>query len=494
MNPAEAFAWYQKAADKEDPQGLYHLGRCYRDGIGTQYYAEQAYQCFWEAAQQENLPAQYALALCYDGETPGIDVNRKKAWAFYEALIEKNYTPAMKTLGQRYATLPGRQRDLLKAVQLLSQAGSQGDAAAYMELAHWFLDGKLVAPSDEEGFKWLKRAAKAGDAEGLRVLGECCQFGIGVEKDAQQADALLRKAAAAGDEPARWEVGNCLADGIGNREDMFGAVLHYFEKVKELDPVVKGICESQKYTLGFHFSVLSDDPQPYQPAIDLLLPLVRNDPSTDGDVTVSKGQDQQLFGDTTEDPEFLLYRMGCRFDKGIETAAERLALCRNNLFNRVEAARMRMTRAIACHELAECYERGEDTAAEAIVWYTEAAEQGLRKAMRAMGRCYAQGIGVAADVRQAVQWYHRAVEAGDAKSMSVLADCYLQNWACLPEVPDAQTARNMAVDLYLRAYRLGNWEAHDRLNAMGVEIDEDIKGSFTMDCLRADKLPILEEV
>ncbi len=479
VNPAEVFAWYQKAAEQEDPDGLYHLGRCYRDGIGVQYDADQTYQCFWEAARQEHRPAQHALALCYDGETPGIDINRRKAWDLYEALVEKKYAPAMKTLGRRYVTLPGK-RDLMKAAELLSQAGHQGDASGYMELAHWFLDGKLIPPNEEEGIKWLKHAAEAKDPEGMRVLGECFQYGIGVKKDFAQAGTWLGQAAEAGDELARWELGNCDADGMGTDENMFVAGRSY-EMVKHLDPILKDIFGAVMYTMGFQFEEFPDGTRNNLAAIDLLLPLAGDDPNADMDADCGNGDDQQLFEDMPEDPAFLLYMMGCHFDKQTEVASERLAQCRNNLFNRLEAARMRITKAIIRHELAACYEHQKETAPEAVAWYTKAAEQGLRKSMRALGRCYEQGIGVTADADQAMQWYQKAVDADDTSAMRLLAERHLQKAKAMPNDPESQAEKDKAIDLYLRASSLYDYEARSALRAMGIDPNLYIRREYPND-------------
>jgi S1-C subfamily serine protease len=50
---------------------------------------------------------------------------------------------------------------------------------------------------------------------------------------------------------------------------------------------------------------------------------------------------------------------------------------------------------------------------EAVVWYRKAAEQGFAKAQTALGRCYANGVGVAQDYGEAVVWYRKAAEQGE---------------------------------------------------------------------------------
>lgn len=65
-------------------------------------------------------------------------------------------------------------------------------------------------------------------------------------------------------------------------------------------------------------------------------------------------------------------------------------------------------------------------AAQAILWYRRAAEQGLAQAQFNLGHSYAMGHGVAQDYSAAVRWLTPAAHQGMAEAQHLLAVCYLQ--------------------------------------------------------------------
>ena len=61
------------------------------------------------------------------------------------------------------------------------------------------------------------------------------------------------------------------------------------------------------------------------------------------------------------------------------------------------------------------YENGEGVVpdnAEAVKWYTKAAEQGKAEGQRSLGLAYYTGTGVQRDYKQAVEWHRKAAMQG----------------------------------------------------------------------------------
>jgi hypothetical protein len=52
-------------------------------------------------------------------------------------------------------------------------------------------------------------------------------------------------------------------------------------------------------------------------------------------------------------------------------------------------------------------------------------KKNLRQAMRDLGYCLHEGIGVKKDYEAAARWYRKAAKAGDAKAQYTLGLCYL---------------------------------------------------------------------
>ncbi len=58
--------------------------------------------------------------------------------------------------------------------------------------------------------------------------------------------------------------------------------------------------------------------------------------------------------------------------------------------------------------------------AEAVKWYSKAAEQGHVDAQNWLGDLYQDGIFVPQDDAEATKWYSKAAKQGDAKAQSKL--------------------------------------------------------------------------
>jgi TPR repeat protein len=63
MDWQQAFAWYKKSADQNNPNGQYCVGCCYQMGIGVQPDLQQAIQWFRKSAALNNPMAKVTLAM-----------------------------------------------------------------------------------------------------------------------------------------------------------------------------------------------------------------------------------------------------------------------------------------------------------------------------------------------------------------------------------------------------------------------------------------------
>ena len=81
-NYAEAFKWFQSAADQGYHEAQLRLGFAYENGLGVEKNPAEAVHWFREAAQQGYAPAQSRMAYCY-GKGFGVPRNLKTAiwWA-----------------------------------------------------------------------------------------------------------------------------------------------------------------------------------------------------------------------------------------------------------------------------------------------------------------------------------------------------------------------------------------------------------------------------
>ena len=70
---AEAFKWYQAAADQELPDAQCNLGLCYQTGRGVEQNSAPAVKWFVKAARQGNKTAQHNLGVHYAINEPEPD-------------------------------------------------------------------------------------------------------------------------------------------------------------------------------------------------------------------------------------------------------------------------------------------------------------------------------------------------------------------------------------------------------------------------------------
>lgn len=213
VNPETAFFWYQKAADQYDLDGLYHLGRCYENGIGTKQNDEEAFQCYMDAGRMGHLAAWYQVGLCYERGRPGDPLaSKNKAFEIFNELVAKDYPPAMRKQGGRWVIGPNGAS--LEDYELLIRAGECGEPAAYTDIARFYLSG-LCGENIEAAVKWLQKAAANGDPQGMTLLAKYYQSGNGVPKDEKKAISLLEDAAEEGDADAMKMLRHCYEHGNG---------------------------------------------------------------------------------------------------------------------------------------------------------------------------------------------------------------------------------------------------------------------------------------
>ena len=94
--------------------------------------------------------------------------------------------------------------------------------------------------------------------------------------------------------------------------------------------------------------------------------------------------------------------------------------------------------------------------AEALKWYSKAAEQGLAQAQLVLGMVYARGEGVAPDLAEAADWYHPAAAQGHVTAQIELASMYATGEGVQKDLVSAYMWANLAAaqgDEWARDFR-----------------------------------------
>lgn len=161
----EAFEWWSKAAAAGNAAAKHNQATYYLSGVAVTKSAEMALKLFEEAADEQFVESQFALAVYYSGSS---DVGE-------------------------FGT-----RDDAKAFQWAKAAATAGHSKAQDMLGDCFRDGVGIEANDKEATKWWLKSAEQGNVDAIVKLSESSLHGYGMPKDSENALRWALMADAAG--------------------------------------------------------------------------------------------------------------------------------------------------------------------------------------------------------------------------------------------------------------------------------------------------------
>jgi TPR repeat protein len=236
---AQAFRLLARAARAGLAEGEYRVGRCYLEGSGVPVSRADALHWLTCAAVQGHIEAQWRLAvLCLQGFGPSHEQEKISGAAasllFCDDAREPDFVAAEKwarlaaeagsgdgqaILAYILASGPETMRDLEAAHRWYEQSAKADCPQGALGYA------LLLAPlvKDEAGQRkvadHVRRAAEAGLATALYLLGDLTRGGIGVERSDVIAADLYRQAAEKGSRSGQARWGLALIEGLGVERD-----------------------------------------------------------------------------------------------------------------------------------------------------------------------------------------------------------------------------------------------------------------------------------
>ncbi len=129
----EAATWFRKGAEKGDHNGMYNLGKCYRDGEGVAKDPSQAMTWFRKAAELGNVDAPWCIGDLYSNGI-GVAKDDVAAAEWYRKGAVRGDKQAMNTLGARYWSGSGVENSAREAITWWKQAAEKGDENAKKNL------------------------------------------------------------------------------------------------------------------------------------------------------------------------------------------------------------------------------------------------------------------------------------------------------------------------------------------------------------------------
>lgn len=223
-DPDKAFRLFEQAANQMDPEGMYHLGRCFEEGIGTDADEKAAISRYRAAVNQGCSEAKLALALCLPkGEQCGFLT--KEAEELLQQLVDDGDARAMCELADEYS---GIWEELHKrAANITHDSQDRKTAEEYRSKAE-----QLYRRSIDGGYTlaWLH----LGDH--LSPVEESCFFSAPL-KDYRDALECYRKAGEAGHAKGYYNIGWVLSYNRGLHRMPNGETMGYFRKAADMGHV-----------------------------------------------------------------------------------------------------------------------------------------------------------------------------------------------------------------------------------------------------------------
>ena len=366
-------------------KGIELIKKAEKSGDKLAYYLRAFLFLFDEGAKQDLDEAEKRMLECYqeygDEEVAAIlaklyslypdKCDYKKAFEYATIAAENDDKDGYQTLGYLYLNGFGVKKDYNLALDNYKMAAALGDETSLNQIGIIYMGSDDFESNPEQTFYWFKEAAKKGDDMGLYNLGYCYKNGIGVTEDNEKAAECFKKAAELGNADAMCELGGyyrfVLFD--PSKAKMWyqkAADLGHVDAINEL-----GDC----YAVGFGVAEDAEKAvEYYQKAADL----------GHVDAMYNLGNCYANGNGVAEDAE-----------KAVEYYKKAADLGKIDALLGVGVI---------------CENKGDF--ADAVTYYTQAAEKGVPYAYLNLGKCYLEGKGFTQDLAKAEELINKAEELG----------------------------------------------------------------------------------
>lgn len=226
----KAVFWFRKQAEADDPTGCFNLAIQYLKGEGAEQSFAEA--LFWMKKAEENgdsdaegyIPMLEKLSVLKakadQGDTGamaelagqmmavGKNVGGPSEKQFYAKSVELaekadmvNEPGACWVLALAYELGRGVQKDMKRALGYYRKGSFLGNLDCQANLGVLFIEGKKVPEDKKKGFELCLKAAEQGHGNAMKAVGNCYQFGYGVQDDMKKAIYWYEKALEVVDDP-----------------------------------------------------------------------------------------------------------------------------------------------------------------------------------------------------------------------------------------------------------------------------------------------------
>lgn len=210
---AEAEYWLRAASGMGNPEAQFQLGVLYLQPEMVAEHGQDALRWFTRAASSGLWTAEYNIGLMYLRGL-GTTMNLAEAERWLRKADRHGVKLAKSALGLLFlGSLDPRRKS--EGFEFLRKAAKEGDADGRDNLAYCYEFGIGTAPDLQAAVSLYRQAAKAGNPDAMHSLGLLYSSGKGVQRNPSEAFKWMKRACDAGDAPSCWGLGKMYLTGEG---------------------------------------------------------------------------------------------------------------------------------------------------------------------------------------------------------------------------------------------------------------------------------------
>lgn len=171
----EAAAWFKKASDGGNAEGMRLYADCLLDGMGVEVNEAEAARLYSAAMTLGNVPAKSRLAMLYRSGRGMESPDPAMAFKLFEEAAQDGFLEAQGNLGVMYMNGETVEADPEKAVSLWKEGAEKGDEICMVFYATALENGAVGKPDKEGAKEWYRKAARLRNA---RAIDWCIQNGV----------------------------------------------------------------------------------------------------------------------------------------------------------------------------------------------------------------------------------------------------------------------------------------------------------------------------
>lgn len=165
-----AAVWFQRAAEKGDPAGMFLLAQCHLGSTGVTRDPRKAVELLQAAVDKNDPSSMNQLGDLYEKGIPGVlEVDSKEAFRLFAQARDLGFDDALANLGALYINGEGVQKNVQAGVDLFREGVSKGNGNCMFNYARCLEKGLPGVAVDKAAARLMyAQAAQAGNVPAQR--------------------------------------------------------------------------------------------------------------------------------------------------------------------------------------------------------------------------------------------------------------------------------------------------------------------------------------